>query len=190
MNSIKQESYILSIDPGISNCGISILDIDKNFTVIDSLTVKNQRKFTPEEKELELKVGTRTVKVLNILNAINMMLNKYSIKFITIEAPFYSALSPAAYGSLLEVIFSIKYTICLPKAIEFKLIEPLLVKKMFSNHSLASKDIIKQFLIKKLEDKDIIMTKHVDELTEHEIDSIAVGYVYFLSLKQGGLTCG
>lgn len=175
---------ILSIDPGINNCGIAIIDTTKAFTVIETVLVKNARKFTEEEKALEIEYGTRAVKVEAILKTVRGLLNKYDIKTVTVEAPFYNALTPVAYGSLLEVIFAIKYDIIVKGKYIFKLIEPLLVKKMFTNKGMAPKDLIKEFLFKKKEDASILIASDIDSLSEHEIDAIAVGFVYNLMLQE------
>jgi hypothetical protein len=176
---------ILSIDPGINNCGLSVLDLDAEFTVKDTWLVKNARKFTDEEKVVETRFGNRTVKVMAIINKIKEILTTYpKIDALIIEAPFYNALTPMAYGSLLEVIFSIKYLIVIPNQLGMKLVEPLLVKKLFAKQHLASKEVIKQFLYKKREDKEIIITKEIEGLSEHEIDSIAIGFVHYLSVLE------
>lgn len=172
---------ILSIDPGINNAGLAIISTDKQFEVIETHLVKNARKFTDEEKIIETKFGNRTVKVLAILNKIKELLKKYSIEYVVIEAPFYNALTPVAYGSLLEVIFAIRYTILFPENIQSKMLEPLLVKKLFTQQAMASKEIIKQFLIKKKEDGSILMPKNIEEMSEHEIDAVAIGFVHYLS---------
>lgn len=173
---------ILSIDPGINNAGLSVINFDNEFKVIETHLVKNARKFTDEEKVIESKFGNRSVKVIAILNKIKQLLSTYKdINAIIIEAPFYNALTPMAYGSLLEVIFAIKYTIIIEQELGFKLIEPLLVKKLFANQSQASKEAMKQFLIKKKENRDVIIDKNIEELSEHEIDSVAIGYVHYLS---------
>ena len=176
---------ILSIDPGINNCGLSILNLNSQFEVKETWLVKNARKFTEEEKIIEAKFGNRTVKVISIINKIKEILSIYpNVYSFIIEAPFYNALTPTAYGSLLEIIFSIKYLIIIPNNLEMRLIEPLMVKKLFSNQHLASKEVIKQFLHKKRDNKEIIISKEIDELSEHEIDSIAIGYVHYLSLLE------
>ena len=176
---------ILSIDPGINNCGLSVLDLESQFEVKETWLVKNARKFTDEEKVVEAKFGNRTVKVMAIINKIKEILSTYpNINRLIIEAPFYNALTPMADGSLLEVIFSIKYLIIIPNNLEMKLVEPLLVKKLFSRQHLASKEVIKQFLYKKRDDKEIIISKEIDGLSEHEIDSIAIGYVHYLSVLE------
>lgn len=176
---------ILAIDPGINNCGLALIDIENNFNVKETYLVKNARKFTDEEKIIEAKFGSRSVKVLAILNKINELLNTYkNIDTIIIEAPFYNALTPMAYGSLLEVIFSIKYSIILNRDLKFKLIEPLLIKKLFANQGQTSKEVMKQFLIKKQKNKDILIEKNIEEMSEHEVDSVAIGFVHYLSILE------
>jgi Holliday junction resolvasome RuvABC endonuclease subunit len=183
---------LLTIDPGINNCGISIIEYshnnliyNKDFKVLDTSLVKNARKFTDTEKEIEVKHGNRTVKVLAILDKVNEFLAANpDIKNIIIEAPFYNALTPMAYGSILEVILSIKYSIIVPRDLSLKLIEPLLIKKMFTNNRLASKDAMKQFLFSKKGNKEITIDIDLNTLSEHEIDAIAVGYVYLLTSKE------
>ena len=176
---------ILSIDPGINNCGLSVLDLEADFVVSETWLVKNARKFTDEEKIVETKFGNRTVKVMAIINKIKELLATYpSIDRLIIEAPFYNALTPMAYGSLLEVIFSIKYLIIVPMNLDMKLIEPLLVKKLFSGQHMAKKEVMKQFLIKKRDEGEIKFIGNIDELSEHEIDSIAIGYVHYLSVLE------
>lgn len=176
---------LLSIDPGINNCGISILDIDNKFIVKETVLVKNARKFTEEEKAVESIYGNRVVKVQAILKELENLYKKYpDINMVSIEAPFYNALTPLAYGSLLEVIITAKYMFILKYGLQFKLIEPLLVKKLFTNKSLASKEVIKQFLKNKKEDGSILIDLDIETLSEHEIDSIAIGFVYYMSLKE------
>lgn len=174
---------ILSIDPGINNTGISVIEKQDNyFNILDIVLVKNNRKFTDEEKKLEAKFGSRTVKIFSILDNINNLLNKYSnIETIVIEAPFYNSLTPMAFGSILEIIFSIKYRINIDLDIPLYLIEPLLIKKMFTNDRLANKEGMKQYLKLKIENKEIILNKELEELSEHEVDSIAIGYIFFLT---------
>lgn len=177
--------YILAVDPGINNCGLSVLDLESDFVVTETWLVKNARKFTDDEKIVETKFGNRTVKVLAIINKIKELLETYPIiDKIIIEAPFYNALTPMAYGSLLEVIFSIKYLVIVPMNMDMKLIEPLLVKKLFSGQHIAKKEVMKQFLIKKRDNGDIKFTGDIEKLSEHEIDSVAVGYVHYLSILE------
>lgn len=175
---------LLSIDPGINNTGLSIIEFKDNLYVHETVLVSTVRKFTDEEKEVEKFYNSKTVKVLAILKKIEEILEKYQLNTIAIEAPFYNALTPVAYGSILEVIFALKYAIVVPRKMKLHLIEPLLVKKLFAREHLATKAIMRELLTRKVDEKEIVLNKSIENLSEHEVDSIAVGYAYFLTLKE------
>lgn len=180
----KKKGYTLSLDPGIAFTGISINDTSEGFRVVETHIVKNNRAFTPEEKVIEKSQGPRAVKLLAIINKFKSLLERFNIEMIVIEAPFYNALTPQAYGSLLEVVFGLKYSVLVPMDLKYRLIEPTLVKKLFTSHGMAKKEMMKQFLISKIATGEIKMDKPVESLTEHEIDSIAIGYVHWLTTQQ------
>lgn len=180
----KKKGYMLSLDPGIAFTGISINDTSEGFRVVETHIVKNNRAFTPEEKVIEKSQGPRAVKLLAIINKFKSLLEDFNIEMIVIEAPFYNALTPQAYGSLLEVVFGLKYSVLVPMDLKYRLIEPTLVKKLFTSHGMAKKEMMKQFLISKIATGEIKMDKPVESLTEHEIDSIAIGYVHWLTTQQ------
>lgn len=183
-NESKKKGYMLSLDPGIAFTGISINDTSEGFRVVETHIVKNNRAFTPEEKVIEKSQGPRAVKLLAIINKFKSLLERFNIEMIVIEAPFYNALTPQAYGSLLEVVFGLKYSVLVPMDLKYQLIEPTLVKKLFTSHGMAKKEMMKQFLISKIATGEIKMDKPVESLTEHEIDSIAIGYVHWLTTQQ------
>ena len=180
----NKKGYMLSLDPGIAFTGISINDTSEGFRVVETHIVKNNRAFTPEEKVIEKSQGPRAVKLLAIINKFKSLLERFNIEMIVIEAPFYNALTPQAYGSLLEVVFGLKYSVLVPMDLKYRLIEPTLVKKLFTSHGMAKKEMMKQFLISKIATGEIKMDKPVESLTEHEIDSIAIGYVHWLTTQQ------
>lgn len=180
----KKKGYTLSLDPGIAFTGISINDTSEGFRVVETHIVKNNRAFTPEEKVVEKSQGPRAVKLLAIINKFKSLLERFNIEMTVIEAPFYNALTPQAYGSLLEVVFGLKYSVLVPMDLKYRLIEPTLVKKLFTSHGMAKKEMMKQFLISKIATGEIKMDKPVESLTEHEIDSIAIGYVHWLTTQQ------
>ena len=180
----EKKGYTLSLDPGIAFTGISINDTSEGFRVVETHIVKNNRPFTPEEKVIEKSQGPRAVKLLAIINKFKSLLERFNIEMIVIEAPFYNALTPQAYGSLLEVVFGLKYSVLVPMDLKYRLIEPTLVKKLFTSHGMAKKEMMKQFLISKIATGEIKMDKPVESLTEHEIDSIAIGYVHWLTTRQ------
>ena len=174
---------LLGIDPGVNNCGLTVVDTSSSFKVLCTHNVKNARKFSESEKQLEKEFNARVVKVTAILDQVNALLSEYpQIDLVAIEAPFYNSFTPAAYGSLLEVISAIKYTILIPRKLPFKMLEPMLVKKMFAQKAMAKKDLMKQFLVRKKEQGEIMMDLDIESLSEHEIDAIAIAFVYHASL--------
>lgn len=172
----------LSIDPGINNTGITVFSINKKFKIHYSANILNLRKFTEEEKKLENFYDSRAVKVLYIINFIRKILNTYEIDEVVIEAPFYNALTPMAFGSLLEVINALKYNVFIPENIKITMIEPLLIKKTFTKERLANKELMKLFLHDKIAKNELEIEENIDieSLTEHQIDSIAIGYCHYL----------
>lgn len=185
---------LLAIDPGVNNCGIAVLSLSNPFTVVETHNVKNARKFTDAEKIVELEYSARVVKVAHILEAVNRFLDKYpDVREVSIETPFYNALTPLAYGSLLEVISAIRYNILIPRKLKIRMIEPLLIKKMFINakmtKGMTKKDVMKQFLLAKLEAGTITYQGDPEELTEHEIDAIAIGFVSHMFAIEEASSC-
>lgn len=176
---------LLSIDPGVNNCGLSVIETHPQFKVVTTHNVKNTRKFNEQEKQLEARYNTRVVKVQAITEKVTQLLDTYpNITQVAIEAPFYNHLTPQAYGSLLEVISAIKYNILVPRNLPYRMLEPMLVKRLFADKGMAKKEVMKQFLITKVQSQAIIFDGDIELLTEHEIDAIAVGYVYHVSVMQ------
>ena len=177
---------LMSIDPGINNCGVAVVDFTDAFKVLEVFNIANARKFTPLEKEVEVKFGTRVVKVTHIVQCVADVLARYpKIEHITIEAPFYNALTPMAYGSLLEVISAIKYGLIVPRGLDFSMTEPLLVKKIFLNtkitKGMTAKVVMREFMQRKVDEGVVLVDKLVPDMTEHEIDAIAIAFVKVLT---------
>ena len=176
-----RKKKFINLDPGVNHLGISVVEMGESFNVVMCHLVNNNRTFTKEEKASEIEIGSRGVKVLNIVRKLNEVVDEYGIKDIIIEAPFYSALTPVAYGSLLEVIMAIKYTLIIPRGLTLTLIEPTVIKRVFANKGNANKLVMREFLTSRVASGEIGLSYNIDNLSEHEIDSIAVGYTYWKS---------
>lgn len=179
--------FFLAVDPGINNCGLCVGSyIDNKYHIHKTHKVNNLRKLVENEKTLEEKYDLRSVKVLAILQEIKKLIDHYGIKDIIIEAPFYNSLTPNAFGSLLEVIYAIKYSIAIPNNYNIILFEPLNIKKQFTTFSQAKKHVMKEFLLSKQLNKEILHDEDInfDTISEHEIDAIAVGYCFTLLLQK------
>lgn len=172
---------ILCIDPGLNNCGLAICLGGEKLKVLETHNIKNSRKFSDEEKTLEAFYNARVVKITAIVKTVTEFLDKYpDIKEAAIEAPFYHSSTPMAYSSLLEVVSAIRYKVLIPRGIKVHMVEPMLVKKLFirakMTRGMTGKDYMKKFLIEHIQSGDILLDKEVDELSEHEIDAIGVGF--------------
>lgn len=171
---------LLSIDPGLNNCGLAVIKTEKQFSVLETTTIKNARKFDLDEKKLEEKFNSRVVKLMHIERTVREVLEKYpEISVVAIEAPFYHASTPMAFSSLLEVVSVLKHKVFVPMGINPIMVEPMLVKKLFITDRLtkgmSGKEYMKEFLKRRIASGDIRYTGDIDLLTEHEIDAIAVG---------------
>jgi Holliday junction resolvasome RuvABC endonuclease subunit len=172
---------IIAIDPGLNFCGISVLDYNEKFCIYRTILIDNNRKLTQEEKELCEKYDSRVIKVQEIVRTIITLIEEYQPNNIVIEGPFYSGLRPQAYSALLEIITAIKYLIAVPNGLPISIIEPLLVKKLFSQFHMSTKEDMKTSLQKKTQNGEIFVNQgvNIEQLSEHEIDSIAVGFSFF-----------
>lgn len=177
------EPLLLSVDPGVNNCGCVVIDPNNNFQVKDCILIKNARAFTPEEKVIEAKYGARTVKVQAIYRKVEELILKWNIGIVVIEAPFYNSLTPNAFGSLIEVIMAIKHCVITRLNVDVHLVEPTLVKRMFTNKGNAKKEEMRQFLINKKEKGEISLPFDIEKMSEHEVDGVAIGYTYYLKMK-------
>lgn len=179
---------IISIDPGVSNCGVSRLYLDENNVVIvkESINVKGSLKLRGEHGEIAEDFDERTGKVIRICDSIDEILNSFpEINMIILEAPFIHPGRPMAVVALLEVLNAIKYRLSIIKRIKNILIAPKLVKKLFYGNGKADKEKMQKALKHKVNKGFIILdeTINIEELTEHQIDSIAVGYSYITHSK-------
>lgn len=178
-NSQKtSEKFLIAIDPGLNFCGLVVADQQGNFRVRESNLVNNSRAFSPEAKLVEQKYGSRTVKVQAILAKINAFLANYEVDTIVIEAPFYNRMTPAVYGALLEIIYTIKYLVVIPRELQLFIVEPTLVKRLFTAKGSADKAMMRNFMKSKSEAGEIQLDVDLDAMSEHEVDAAAIAYIH------------
>lgn len=180
----------ISIDPGIRFCGVSILESKKDkLKVHETTTIVGTRKIRdPKLADLAKRYGDRTGRVFKIKEVVEDLLEKYpNIKEIVMEAPFFNRFSPVAFAALLEVLHILKYEVIIPKDLKFAIIEPRTVKKWWTGSGNAKKEAMKETLVEKVKNKSVVIDTDVEELSEHVIDSIAVGYTFDAMKKEGKL---
>lgn len=172
---------IISIDPGVTHCGVSVIHERGPGKVecIATANVVGGRKLGSHLKDIVDLHGERQGKLFRICEQITKYMDDYNIKAIVIEAPFFSSRSPRAFEALLDVVHAVKYIVAIPKEMKLITLEPTLVKKVFTGKGNANKDVMEEFFDNLVDSKHIVIPPDTDGLTEHQIDSIAVGYSYF-----------
>lgn len=175
---------IIAIDPGITHCGLSVLTKHNDEVIVEETqNVKGNIKLRGPFEPIGEKYGLRAGRVLRIAHVLDEMLDKYpDVDEIAVEAPFYNRARPVAFASLLEVVYALKHLVAIPRNKKFELLAPMLVKKYWYGKGNAKKEHMEEAFHKRIKDGNLKFNYELEEeLTEHEIDSIAVGRTYFFS---------
>ena len=175
-----QEFKAIFIDPGLNNIGISVFTFNNDFDnlkSIDSFTivVEKEEDIFGFDEELH---GERLHKLIKIQTGIKDICSAHCPVIVGSEAPFYNPLRPNAYRALVEAIMAIQNGIYdYDKNIKLVQIPPLKVKQAVSAGSTKGKiDVLTK--IKDIPEIVSKVTVSLDSLSEHAVDSIAVGWSY------------
>lgn len=174
---------IISIDPGVTNCGVSRMEKKGNkFYVHETINIVGTRKLRGDVGLIGERYDERTGRVMRIVETITEILDKYpEIDTIALEGPFFNPRMPNAYMSLLEVVFTIKYKIAVPRDLDVVIIAPMEVKFHWTGKgNVKGKKPMEDTLHEKIKSKEVIMDLKDKKLTEHEVDSIAVGFSHYV----------
>ena len=177
---------IMGIDPGLNNTGVAVLDIDavnNKITSIEAFTLINDKLLDRTGLE-EATHSERLIKLYKLKQALQNVLAYVDPVWIACEAPFYNRFRPTAYAPLVEVVgmlnaASLEYN----PNIGFTLFPPLTVKKLVGarsvkNDTVKGKIEVSQAIAMIPEIMDVLKTP-LGSMSEHAIDSIAVGYTWF-----------
>lgn len=176
---------LIGIDPGSETIGVSIIEINTislDIVTVDAFTFQGSK--LPMSIVDQLTGGDRHAKLHAHTNNFNYVFNKYQPIAVCSESPFYNPRMPNAFGSLTEVLCSIRQGLYeYDQWQQLHLIDPSSVKKSIGAKGNADKDIMRATLathdtLKPLLKRDI---NHYDE---HSIDAIAVGYSFYLKYTQ------
>ena len=167
---------ILAIDPGTTNTGIAIIDIDANLQLhlifaetIDAILLSQQY------KDIAYLYGIRQAKIHAIATQIKYICTLYTPDVVISEAPFYSPTRPNAFAALVETITTIRcYVRQVFPYIDFSTIDPSTVKKNMGVSGISGD---KSLMLKavKLQRLSYENSVNLDSLDEHAIDAISVG---------------
>lgn len=176
-----REYRLVSIDPGLTKCGVSIyrLSQDKEILSIDAFTLQNERVSQATFFDDET-TSDRALRLERLRRALCGVLEHYKPAIVAHETPFYNRFRPMAFGALVEVVDAIKYAVY--EVTPFSIItgvEPMLVKKAVNASKGKGKDPVKEGV----RGTPSIMSRlavDLDTLDEHSIDAVAVGYATLL----------
>lgn len=177
---------MVSIDPGLNTCGISIYELNTlthEIVSISAFTIETE-KLTDSSGLYTDIVSERFIKIYKLCNCIASIVSATGAKIVVSEAPFYNRFMPMAYGALLEVVSSIQHAIiALDNSIVFTSYAPQQVKMSVGAAGKKGKDIVKTSIEKVSQIFDKIISDY-ELLDEHSIDAIAVGFT-FLEMRSG-----
>lgn len=173
---------IIGIDPGTTNIGISNLNIDIDTKKINyslAFTI-NAAKFTNENSWLAQLHGNRFNRINFIENKLIEIFHFYMPLIICAESPFFGRSHPNAFQALTEVICTIRSAVIkYDQWRDLKLVPPSLVKQAIGSKGNADKIVMKQNL---LAINHILNIQDIQNLDEHGIDALAVGYYIYNQL--------
>lgn len=184
MSLVIPEQYnlyrVISIDPGLTNTGIAIFDIDmvtRHVKRIEATTIKVEQISNTTGLDDEY-FGDRLIKLYKLKETIYYLMQNLNPQSVACESPFYNRLRPMAYGALLETLTYIHAAIIdYNPSIFFKTIEPLLAKKAIGAGIMKGKVDVRYCI----ENNALLMSlldTDIDLLDEHALDSIAVGVAF------------
>lgn len=177
---------LLSIDPG-SGFGICISHIDGmtgTMTVIDSISLTIDKAVKLNDDTRWARFTKQELIAFYLDDVLTPLLNEHSIDAVIFEAAFH-AVSMVAYESLLfygRTITSISKAYDWDILIESK--TPSNVKKLNAvNGTSGDKDLMTKAV---RANPRIIIPDHIvlDDLTEHAVDAIAIGYCVLHDLME------
>lgn len=173
----------IGIDPGLASCGIAVFTAERDRIVrIDAVTLENRRLL--QESELPLSIhGERPLAIGRLREAFHEILCLYQPVAVCCESPFYNPTRPSAFGSLTEIIASLRLTVYhYSSIIPFHLYAPQEVKQTFKRAGQLGKTVMLDAL---RENQELVpcLTSPLHLLDEHAIDAIAVGYTGWKALQ-------
>lgn len=169
---------VLSIDPGTNYTGVTFWTLD-DYT-LDIIDINS---FTIDLTTISYEVERfKIVQRINMLtNILEKWIDIYKPYYLVIEAGFINMLRPAAYGPIANTIFAIE-NLFIAKSGTYNVIEyPPKYVKQYVSVGTADKDDIKSAVSTI---SDITKFVNIDDLSEHAIDSLAIGYTFIDTIRK------
>ena len=172
---------IVGIDPGSEKLGVSVIGIDvetQKIAFVRASTYTGSKMFSPKDHFAIVQSDRQARITAHRENLYRLFLRERPIQICS-ESPFYNPRMPAAFGSLTEMIVAIRSAAQMySKERPLYLIDPPSVKKAVGASGAADKDAVRKCVLALLKECYIGITP-MEELDEHSIDAIAVGYARY-----------
>lgn len=170
---------VLGIDPGMTNLGYSIISYDKTTSMSTVLTYGMVTSITLAKKEnkCDYKIYGNIIPLMFLERELANIVALYNPDFIASEDAFFNPRTPNAFHSLKLCINAMERALYPLQKTLFK-IAPRAAKHCVSTGT-ADKEAV-QFAIRHLPDLKIRKPKtgSIESMTEHEADSIGIGYTF------------
>lgn len=179
----EEEFYILGIDPGTRNVGLSFYKLNGK---LDIISIETFNLFIDIEGSNGIgeQLIYRITRLAKMLTCIYKLFSPY---MVIMESSFIDIKNISAVIPLSKAISCIEMTIRdIDEYAKLISIAPRLAKKIFGAE-LTGKEAVKDALMK----KDEVLSKIVNKnYTEHEIDAIAIAYALLTYLREErGMPC-
>jgi Holliday junction resolvasome RuvABC endonuclease subunit len=177
---------IVGIDPGSRCFGLSVIDYDIETGVIHLTHAETfQAERFLNDNSLELVLGDRGARHLKCREFLVERLGHFQPQLVSCESAFMKLKFVTAFQSLVEGIVMARQAVWEYKnTLPLFLVDPPTAKKAVGAPGKGGdKEAVRTAIKKLIREKKIIVNGNVDidELDEHSIDSIAIGY--WLTLK-------
>lgn len=176
---------VIGIDPGTENLGFSVFSITPNFEIIncDVKTIVASKNVLMSQWTEDIQ-GARYAR-LNTLGEILYSEFLYHTPIsVAVESPFYNPRRPAAFEALVQIFYVIRKSLeAYDNWREVYPIDPSSVKNAIGAHGAAGKVPVKEALLK-VTDLNYTGVIPLENLDEHSIDALAVGYTRIQRFKR------
>lgn len=182
---IEETFKIISIDPGTDSLGFAVMDVTYDNFNINRTIAKTimASKHVNEDSWVSQIHGYRMARIQKLKSLLIDHFDKIEPAFIVCESPFFNPRRPGAFQPLAEILFAIKEAVLVHNSwLPLHLIDPSTIKKSVNAPGNADKTVMKK-AVTSLKDINYEGDIRIEDLDEHSIDAIAVGYCQVKNLR-------
>ncbi len=173
---------ILAIDPSSTSVGVARYLVNTNTDNILSIEAGtiNLDSYNYDPMLFNSLHSDKTIRLIKLEHKFTELLNDINPDVVVCESAFYNPSRPNAFASLTEVIFLLNtLTIKYNRNIKFITLPPKTIKEAIGSLKITDKgkDPVKESIIKIPQIYNLV-NNFIDNLDNHAIDAIAVGYTF------------